>query len=82
MTTHQPNLEERICDLARRTLAVAIVAEEVRCAFRDFAGVYKDSRLLLKMLESELELLFAYVDDAKDEARDLCSAFYAEGAAS
>ena len=77
MTIRQPILEERICDLARRTLAVAIVAEEVRCAFRDLVGVYKDSRLLLNMLESELELLFAYVNDAKDEARDLRTAFYA-----
>lgn len=78
MTTHQPILEERICDLARRTLAVAIVAEEVRRSLHSFAGVYKDSRLMLAMMESELELLFAYADDAKDEARDLRAAFYAE----
>lgn len=70
----EPMLEERICDLARLALAVSIIAEDVRTGLADFGGEG------LEAIASNLELLFAYIDDTKHDAQALRQAFYAEAA--
>lgn len=74
-------LEPHICDLARLSLAVSIIAEDVR---RDLLANTKLNRWpadLLDVNKGELELLFAYVDDTKRGAMALREMYYGERAA-
>lgn len=74
-------LEPHICDMARLTLAMAIIADEVRGEL--LAGVKLGlwSSDHLDVNKGEFELLFAYIDDAKDSAMDLREMYYGGRAA-
>lgn len=72
------NMEPLICDLARLALAVSIIGEDLRESLRDGAKVYRKSTDLLNVCSSRLELLFTYIDDAKDGAQFLRERFYGE----
>lgn len=70
------DLEPVICDLARLALAVSIIGEDLREHLSDSAKIYKRSDDLLGVCDKQLELLFAYIDDVKDDAQALRVQYY------
>ena len=74
------SMEGSVCDLARLTLAISIIGEDLREALRDGDKVYRKSTDLLDVCRSQLELLFTYIDDAKDDASALRVQYYGRAA--
>ena len=74
--TNRNDLEPLICNLSRLATATALISESVRQELsrpKEAKGCFD--------IAAELEALFAFLDDVKDQAQALRSAFYEGGEA-
>lgn len=71
------DLENPICDLTRKALAVSLVAEAIDRELRTWDRFFPKAHVIVNnRLKEELELLFAYIDDVKFQTKAIRENFY------
>jgi hypothetical protein len=71
-----PDMEGMICDLSRLAFATNVLAESVARNLASWAELYPAVQSVREDMNIELETLFAYIDDIKDDAQELREGFF------